>query len=64
MLNKQISAFNFMSIFSNWIGVKTAQLPSLNVYQLPQNKKIQVLSGNQMVLFESLKNDPDEIIHR
>lgn len=64
MLNKQVSAFNFMSIFSNWIGVKTAQLPSLNVYQLPQNKKIQVLSGNQMVLFESLKNDPDEIIHR
>ena len=64
MLNKQISAFDFMSIFSNWIGVKTAQLPSLNVYQLPQNKKIQVLSGNQMVLFKSLKNDPDEIIHR
>lgn len=61
-LNKHISAFNFMSIFSNWIGVKTIQLPSLNVYQLPENNNIQVLSGNKMVLFRSLKNDPDEII--
>ncbi|MCD9494783.1 phosphoethanolamine transferase [Photobacterium carnosum] len=62
VLNKHISAFNFMSIFSNWIGVKTIQLPSLNVYQLPKNNNIQVLSGNKMVLFRSLKNDPDEII--
>ena len=61
-LNKKISAFNFMSIFSNWIGVKTTQLPAFNVYQAPQVKSIQVLSGNQMVPFSSLKNDPDEII--
>lgn len=61
-LKKQISAFDFMSIFSNWIGVKTTQIPALNVYQLPQLNNIQVLSGNKMVPFSSLKNDPDEII--
>ena len=51
-----------MSIFSHWIGVKTAQLPAFSVYQAPLVKNIQVLSGNQMVPFNSLKNDPDEII--
>ncbi|OBU37634.1 hypothetical protein AYY24_10960 [Photobacterium phosphoreum] len=61
-LNKHISAFDFMSIFSHWIGVKTAQLPAFSVYQAPLVKNIQVLSGNQMVPFNSLKNDPDEII--
>ncbi|MEC6815620.1 phosphoethanolamine transferase [Photobacterium toruni] len=63
MLNKQVSAFNFMSIFSNWIGVKTTQVPSLNVYQLPKNNDIQVLSGNEMIPFKMLKNDPEEIIN-
>ena len=62
-LNKQISAFDFMSIFSDWIGVKTAQLPAFSVYQAPLVKNIEVLSGNQMVPFDSLKNDPDEIIN-
>ncbi|WP_128973085.1 phosphoethanolamine transferase [Photobacterium phosphoreum] len=61
-LNKHISAFDFMSIFSHWIGVKTTQLPAFSVYQAPLVKNIQVLSGNQMVPFNSLKNDPDEII--
>ena len=61
-LKKQISAFDFMSIFSDWIGVKTTQIPAFSVYQAPLVKNIQVLSGNQMVPFSSLKNDPDEII--
>lgn len=63
-VNKKISAFDFMSIFSHWIGVKTAQLPAFSIYQAPQEKSIQVLSGNQMVPFSRLKNDPDEIIKR
>ncbi|PSU93585.1 phosphoethanolamine transferase [Photobacterium kishitanii] len=62
MLNKKISAFDFMSIFSNWIGVKTTQLPAFSVYQAPRVNSIHVLSGNKMVPFNSLKNDPDEII--
>ena len=62
-LNKQISAFDFMSIFSDWIGVKTTQIPAFSVYQAPLVKNIEVLSGNQMVPFDSLKNDPDEIIN-
>ncbi len=62
MLNKKISAFDFMSIFSNWIGVKTTQLPAFSVYQSPRVNNIHVLSGNKMVPFNSLKNDPDEII--
>ncbi|MGF1828537.1 phosphoethanolamine transferase [Photobacterium angustum] len=57
MLNKQVSAYHFLSLFSDWTGITSKKITPLSIDQI-NDKNIKVFNYTQMVNFNDLESDP------
>ncbi|AGH81018.1 sulfatase [Psychromonas sp. CNPT3] len=59
-VKNNVSAFHFLSIFSDWIGVKTKQIPDFDIAK--KEKYVYVFDWNKMIEVNTLLLDPTIVV--